>query len=553
MLTMKRFFQIIIFLLFSFIIGGCGRKEAFSPNNELLVELDAAIVNTQKYDSTKIITIKRLKTVQSNLTPVGRFDLNKQLFMQYKSFICDSALYYIDENIAIAKEIGREDLLVWALIEKADLISKAGLFSEALVLLDSISSRKISGEMKEKYFLTYETTYQYMHEYTFGSEYSDKYIKKVSAYRDSVLQTVLPESFTYITEYGSKLIEKRRFNEAIDLFISKLDKYASGTREYSVMASILAYAYQRDGNRDLYEKYIALSAISDIKGCIKENLAIRSLAELCFDTGDIERAHSYLLKSVDDANYFSARMRKNQSANALPLITQTYGVMQEHAQLKLKYSLVVISLLAICLIIALFYIFKQLRLVSRSLKLVSDTKDKLLELNQKLSQANVALTDSNAALIESSRIKEEYIGKFMELCSIYISTLEQYRKTLAKQASKGHIEELYSLLRSEDIIHDTLKDFYEVFDTAFLNIYPHFVDDFNSLFPVEDQIVLKRGEKLNTELRTFALIRLGITGSDKIAQFLRCSITTAYTYRSKRKKRSIHPETFDEDILKIGL
>ena len=232
MLTMKRFFQIIIFLLFSFIIGGCGRKEAFSPNKELLVELDAAIVNTQKYDSTKIITIKRLKTVQSNLTPVGRFDLNKQLFMQYKSFICDSALYYIDENIAIAKEIGREDLLVWALIEKADLISKAGLFSEALVLLDSISSRKISGEMKEKYFLTYETTYQYMHEYTFGSEYSDKYIKKVSAYRDSVLQTVLPESFTYITEYGSKLIEKRRFNEAIDLFISKLDKYASGTREY---------------------------------------------------------------------------------------------------------------------------------------------------------------------------------------------------------------------------------------------------------------------------------------------------------------------------------
>lgn len=108
-------------------------------------------------------------------------------------------------------------------------------------------------------------------------------------------------------------------------------------------------------------------------------------------------------------------------------------------------------------------------------------------------------------------------------------------------------------MRSEDIIHNTLKDFYEVFDTTFLNIYPHFVDDFNSLFPVEDQIVLKHGEKLNTELRTFALIRLGIKSSDKIAQFLRCSITTAYTYRSKRKKRSIHPDTFDEDILKIGL
>lgn len=371
---MERFFQIIIFLLFSFITLGCNHKKVFSSNEDLLLELDDAIANAQKYDSVKIITIERLKTVQSNQSPIDRFALNKQLFMQYKSFICDSALYYIDENIAIAKDIGREDLLVWALIEKADLISKAGLFSEAFGLLNSISSRKIPDKIKEKYFLMYETTYQYMHEYTFGSEYSDKYIKKVSAYRDSVLQMVLPESFTYITEYGSKLIEKRQFAEAIELLISQLDKYTSGTREYSVMASILAYAYQMDGNRDLYEKYITLSAISDIKGCIKENLAIRSLAELRFEMGDIERAHSYLLKSVDDANYFSARMRKNQSANALPLITQTYGVTQQHAQLKLKYSLLVISLLAICLIIALFYIFKQLRLVSRSLKLVSEPK-----------------------------------------------------------------------------------------------------------------------------------------------------------------------------------
>lgn len=119
---MERFFQIIIFLLFSFITLGCNHKKVFSSNEDLLLELDDAIANAQKYDSVKIITIERLKTVQSNQSPIDRFALNKQLFMQYKSFICDSALYYIDENIAIAKDIGREDLLVWALIEKADLI-----------------------------------------------------------------------------------------------------------------------------------------------------------------------------------------------------------------------------------------------------------------------------------------------------------------------------------------------------------------------------------------------------------------------------------------------
>ena len=245
-------------------------------------------------------------------------------------------------------------------------------------------------------------------------------------------------------------------------------------------------------------------------------------------------------------------MRKNQSVKVLPLVTQTYGVMQQNTQLKLKKSLIIISVLAICLIIALLYIFKQLRLVSNSLKIISETKDKLLDLNQKLSMTNNALTDSNLALIESNRIKEEYIRQFMELCSSYISTLEQYRKTLSRQASKGNIEELYKLLHSENIIHDTLTNFYEAFDTAFLKIFPHFVEDFNALFLKEDQIILKKGEKLNTELRTFALIRLGIKSSDNISKFLRCSITTAYTYRSKRKKHSIRPDSFDEDILNIG-
>lgn len=472
--------------------------------------------------------------------------------MQYKSFICDSAMYYINNNIEIAKAINKDDLLVWALIEKADLISKAGLFSEAFDLLDSIQYEKIPKELKDEYFLAYETTYQYMYEYALGSEYAEGYMKKVSIYRDSVLQISLPGSFTYVTDYSAKLIEKSHMREAIELMQLNLYKYTSGTREYSVMASILAYAYQLLGDSEAYENYITLSAISDIKGSIKENLAVRSLAELLFEIGDVERAQYYLLKSINDANFFSARMRKNQSVKVLPLVTQTYGVMQQNTQLKLKKSLIIISVLAICLIIALLYIFKQLRLVSNSLKIISETKDKLLDLNQKLSMTNNALTDSNLALIESNRIKEEYIRQFMELCSSYISTLEQYRKTLSRQASRGNIEELYKLLHSENIIHDTLTNFYEAFDTAFLKIFPHFVEDFNALFLKEDQIILKKGEKLNTELRTFALIRLGIKSSDNISKFLRCSITTAYTYRSKRKKHSIRPDSFDEDILNIG-
>lgn len=550
---MNQLGKIFIFFILSLtVLSGCENNKVVSSNEKLLKELDYAIVNTRRYDSLKIANIERLRASRKKMTLIEQFDLNKQLFMQYKSFICDSAMYYINNNIEIAKAIKKDDLLVWTLIEKADLISKAGLFSEAFDLLDSIQYKKIPKELKDEYFLAYETTYQYMYEYALGSEYAEGYKKKVSIYRDSVLQISLPGSFTYVTDYSAKLIEMSHMREAIELMQLNLYKYTSGTREYSVMASILAYAYQLLGDSEAYENYITLSAISDIKGSIKENLAVRSLAELLFEVGDVERAQYYLLKSINDANFFSARMRKNQSVKVLPLVTQTYGVMQQNTQLKLKKSLIIISVLAICLIIALLYIFKQLRLVSNSLKIISETKDKLLDLNQKLSMTNNALTDSNSALIESNRIKEEYVRQFMELCSSYISTLEQYRKTLSRQASKGNIEELYKLLHSENIIHDTLTNFYEAFDTAFLKIFPHFVEDFNALFLKEDQIILKKGEKLNTELRTFALIRLGVKSSDNISKFLRCSITTAYTYRSKRKKHSIRPDSFDEDILNIG-
>ena len=221
-------------------------------------------------------------------------------------------------------------------------------------------------------------------------------------------------------------------------------------------------------------------------------------------------------------------------------------------QAQLKWLIMVISALAVGLVVAVVFIIKQLRTVSRSLNLVSVTKDKLLKLNEELQQANAALMATNTALTESSCIKEEYIGKFMELCSNYISTLEQYRKMLYQQAASGRTEDLHKSLRSTSIISNTLKEFYKAFDTAFLNIFPDFVQRFNELLPEDDRIQLKEDEKLNTELRVFALIRLGITDSAKIASFLRCSITTIYTYRSKRKKRSLCPVDFDDEVMKIA-
>ncbi len=537
----------LLFFLFS-----CTSESGEGLDEDLLRQVDKAISETDKYDSLKTTAINRLKAKEAN-TPLELFTKNRLLFEQYKSYICDSALHYINENIEIARNVGRKDILVWAILQKADLMVKGGLFTESLALLSSICGDSIPADLKGLYYQTYETTYLHMNEYLDGNEYGGRYVDKIITYRDSVLQVTSRGSFIYDMDYGSRLLHQGKSEDAIEFYEDRIKRYTSGTREYSVLMSILAYVFQTEGKLNEYGRLIALSAISDMQGSIKENMAIRALAELCFATGEVDRAHKYMMKSMEDANFFSARMRKNQSAKLLPLVMQTYSVMQSESRFRLKIYLVIISVLAAGLVITLFYLSKQFRLVSRSFRLVLKTKNQMEEINYKLSQANCKLVDVNSELTESNHIKEEYIGKFMELCSIYISTLEQYRKSLIRQASGRKVEELYKLLRSENIINDTLKDFYSTFDTAFLNIFPTFVQQFNALFPEEKQVVLKHGEKLNTELRTFALIRLGMTDSNKIAEFLRCSITTIYSYRSRRKKQSLEPEKFDAEILKIGI
>ncbi len=541
--------QCLMSIVVAVSLQSCGGRTA---NSELLDYLDEAIDRSEAYDEAKISRIDSLRYLLSVVdTPEGQFELNRQLFLEYESFVCDSAMHYINANIDYARSAGDNGKLMMSLVEKADLVAKAGIFTEALNILSKIDAKTLPDSLKDNYYQICGTTYQYMNEYAEGSEYVDAYNIKIAAYRDSVLSMSTADPFIYDTEYGSWLIGQGKLDEAIVFFTDKLDNYQFGTREYSVVASLLAYVYQLSDSEQ-YEHFLVLSAISDIQGSVKENLALRSLAELRFENGDVPHAYHYLKKSMEDANYFSARMRKNQSANALPLVIQSYEALQKQMQSQLKTYIIVIGALAVGLIVAVLFIVKQLRTVSRSLRYVSVTKDKLLKLNEELQQANATLKQINTALIESSCIKEEYIGKFMELCSKYISTLEQYRKMLYQQAASGRADELHKSLRSTSIVNETLKEFYSAFDTAFLNIFPDFVERFNDLLPQDDHIQLKEGEKLNTELRVFALIRLGITDSAKIAGFLRCSITTIYTYRSKRKKRSLCPVDFDDQVMKIA-
>lgn len=537
-------------LLIIILTISCGRTRQRA--GELTERVDRAIDSTEVYDAAKLARIDSLRIIASATEGARRVDANRRLFREYEAMTCDSAMRYLNDNLAIARDTGDGRLLAETSIYKAQILSRAGLFNEAMELLQSLDMSAIPRDLLDEFYLAKHDLYQFMIEFVDGTDYAEEYAGIARELSDSIMAYVDPGSFVEDITRSGQLYDSGKVAEAADFALQRLDKYAPGTREYSVMASLMAHIALLQGDREMRKHYLALSAISDIRGSVKENMAMRSLAEELYTDRDIEHASRYIQKSIEDANYYSARMRKYQSTRMLPLVESAYRMAQDETRGQLKFYLLIISLLAIGLTVSVVYIVRQLRIVSRSHKTVSQARDELRELNAEMARTNERLAQANRALSESSAIKEEYISRFLHLCSKYISTLDHYRKDLYRKAAAGNIDELYRTLRSASIVDNTLKEFYGAFDQAFLTIFPNFVDRLNGLLQPDGRVTLKQGEKLNTELRVFALIRIGIADSDMIAEFLRCSLSTIYTYRSRMKSRAIDPATFEEKVMEIS-
>ncbi|MDO4319791.1 MAG: DUF6377 domain-containing protein [Bacteroidales bacterium] len=417
--------------------------------------------------------------------------------------------------------------------------------------MHGISSAEVDSSLLVDYYSTYCGIYQYLCEYSDESEFTDDYARIRSLYTDSIRAIAPAGSLNSIIYIAPEMQRQGKTDEAIGLMAKELEKYRCGTREYSIVASILAYLYKTRGDAYNHKRYLAYSTISDIKGVVKENMAIRELATTIFDEGDIERANRYLKKSFADANFYAARMRNAQSSRMLPVIDEAYNEKQHKLQRMLSMQVTAITILAIILILALLFIIKQIKTLKRASADLSRSNAELSQLSDRLSDINSQLEAKNDELRASNAIKEEYAALFMEYCSTTISTLQHYHQSLYVLSLQSSKAALAKKLESTDMIDKALKEFYAKFDVAILNIFPSFVEKFNDLLKPEGKTTLKPGELLNTELRIFALIRIGISDSAKIVQFLRCSITTVYTYRSKLRKRAIDPDQFEADVMKI--
>lgn len=254
---------------------------------------------------------------------------------------------------------------------------------------------------------------------------------------------------------------------------------------------------------------------------------------------DLDRAYRYIQCSMEDAHFYNNRLRIVQISEKLPIIVQAFQEKSEKEKSRITFALVIITILSVCTIALLGYVYKQMKLVKRSRHELQTLNDTLNRLNTKLNEAN--------------HTKEEYVGLFIDLCSSYIDKLDKYRERVKRKLMTKQVDDLYKMVNSTRHIETELEDFFHSFDNAFLKLFPTFIEDFNRLLSENEGIWPKKGELLNRELRIFALIRLGINDSSRIASFLRYSPQTIYNNRTKVRNKARNRECFEKDILGIGI
>ena len=525
-----------------------------SEVDSLLLALENTMENRHEYDAEKNNRIEGLKVLlqKEGISSHQQFFINNQLIEEYFTYTFDSALFYTKLNMQIAKELNDKELISHSNIIMSDLLASAGNYLEAYDILNEVDKQVLNKDLKIEYFNALIKVFNEISFHTAIDENFHLYYNQVSIYIDSLMPYLNSDSQNYLSLLEKKYRDKGNLLEAKKINSKRLSKSSPGCRLYSLITFERSLIYQMEGQREMQMKFLILSAISDIKSSVKDNASLTDLALILHEQGDIERANNFIRFAFEDASFFNSELRFKVISKIFPVINETYNLKIENQKKRLRTLVYIVSLLLVLLLTALFFIHRQV--VS-----LRDKKNELFNVNQQLEFLNKELIESNAKLnlkneelSESNHVKEHYIANFLTICSNYISKLDQTNKRIYKKIANREIQELFDEAKSQIADDIEIKEFYENFDETFLHIFPNFVQEFNDMLVPEEQIHLKSEEQLNTELRIFALIRLGIKDSSKIAQLLRYSVNTIYNYRVKVKNSAKEDrDTFEERVIKI--
>jgi hypothetical protein len=497
-----------------------------ASSDSLLIRLNKTIDRKEEYTKTKLNRLEDLHQ-QLNRTPArddeARFHLLQEISEEYKAFIYDSAFINIQKLQLLAYKMNDPVRISYARVKLGFILLSSGMFKETIDTLSRMRVQGLPDSIRVDYYSILARTYYDLGDFDRDGFYTQRYTALGNKYVDSAKALCRPNDYNFVYLSGLKNLKNENTREALANLNQLLNEYKLTPHQLAVTASTLSYFYISRNEPDQAIHLLAQAAIADIISATKETAAMSSLAEQLYNRGDLMNAYTFIQQAMDDAIFYGARQRKVQVGSILPVIAaaKVHNV-DEQRRRWLIYS-TALTVLAILVIVFAVVIYKQLEKLKRTEK----------------------------ALLEANTIKEEYIGYYFNINSEYLGKIEAFKKAVEMKLITKKLEDIKFIVNNINVKKER-EELYFSFDKVFLKLFPDFITVFNSYFKEEDRIILKEGQLMNTELRIFALIRMGIHDTEKIAKILDYSINTIYNYKARIKGKSIVPnEKFEQKIMEI--
>lgn len=522
-------------IVFIFLFFGCFVQA--QTNDSIFSGLEQCLEKTEDYLAIKMTRLNELNnSLKNEQNPHTKWQVLYKLTKEYEVFIYDSAFKYalkLNQNAHTLKDkekiaISRSQLIF--------ILSSRGLFKEADDTLEILNPEYLPVNEKVTHYKTLVKYYMDLQQYADENFFSTIYHRRINQFCDSVIRLTDENSTSNLMYKALKQMNQNNYALAIKYYLKILENNTPNYHQQAMIHATLGYLYNNGGNKELGKMHLIKASVADIKGNIKETTALRGLAELLFESGEVERAYAYILEAKKDAEFYGTRHRIVQLSAILPKIEQAYLNKVEAKQKRLIQSTVLFTSLFIMAVLLFVITFIQLKKLRRARRIIEESNHSLHKLNQELREANL--------------IKQRYIGFYFNKASQLIDKLELLSNTIERKLASNQYNQIRVSIKKVNSKKER-QELFQTFDRTFLSIFPNYLQEYESLF--SDQIPqAKNMYELSTPQRIFALIKIGIKDNDEIAKILGFSVNTIYTYKTKEKKRSrLTSEEFDQFITNI--
>lgn len=539
-----RYFLFFIAVLCQFTLAS--GRDVYNVDS-LYDELDALIVRRPEIIAQKEQKLNDLRrTYQEAPSPEQRFTLAQTLFSEYQWFQSDSTLHYALLLEDIAHELGDISYLNEARILQALSYRREGIFNESVDILRAIDVHDLTREQTLRYYQVRSYVYSGLMAYTDSNQHiRDNYCAVACESFDSICAMTSEDSFMHEETHLKRQLHSNPNSVSPQQLINLLSGYDIVKHHASVIYSQAAWLARYQSDYEMAKYYYAQSVIWDIETSTRETTSALALAELLFQEGDIERAWRYVKLAQNDARTFGSKIRLTQTSPVTAVISQAHDLKMKDQQTIGLYVIVVGLLL---LIVLIAFIVRGRRKNRQQKQLSEDLRDSL----EKQKQSAQQLAELNSQLSDAVEIKNRYIFESLSGSPGFVNEVERACITAEKRLIAKQYSEVLAAINSIDIKRERERQL-SAFDTALLRLFPTFLVEYNELFPVDGQVHISDNGSLPTEVRIFALMRLGITDTERVALYLNISTNSLYVYKAKARARSlVDKNEFDKKVMNIG-